>query len=408
METYPLHAPVLEIYAVWHPGDNQGKEIADSFLTHFRGDRFSGLLGGTVDVYGRSAGLHGDGSKPPPIPFPGEPGVRAHYTVVVPMLGEAWAKAVEGACGPWHDYAVGIRAAWDLGQPHVGIFPLLLDPNGTRGELNTILGGIQRIAEPVRQARPENPSELRIRDLSQALAKLISGDRERLTVFISHTMHGDASPEEIVDLVRRCIGRTRLGEWIDYHSLQPGSDSVQELLANASSGVLLAVRTDEYASREWCQREVFTAKRAGVPVVVLDALQAVDRRGSFLMDHAPRLCVGSHSSSAVELGIQRALNLLVDEYLGRVLWRALQKLVAGRVDVDWWAPQAPEPTTFTGWLTAERMAGRVTGDGPIRILHPGPPLGLDEKQVLNEIAHIGGIHRGLDITTSQLLAARGA
>jgi hypothetical protein len=146
-----------------------------------------------------------------------------------------------------------------------------------------------------------------------------------------------------------------------------------------------------------------------VPVVVLDTLPAGDRR-SFLMDHVPRLCVGSLSGAAVELGIRRTLNLLVDEYLGRVLWRAQQELIAGHplLDVDGWAPQPPEPTTFAGWLAAEHMAGRATGEGPIGILHPGPPLGQDEKQVLNEIAYFGGIRRGLDITTSQLLAARGA
>ena len=54
-------------------------------------------------------------------------------------------------------------------------------------------------------------------------------------------------------------------------------------------GGLLAIRTDLYASRDWCQREMLIAKRAGMPVVIMDALGRGEERGSFLMDHVPRV-----------------------------------------------------------------------------------------------------------------------
>jgi hypothetical protein len=415
MVILPLYAPVVEIYVVWHPLDPQGKDIAEALLSRFRGDRFTGMLDGVVDVYERSVGLHGEDSAPRPIPFPSTAGPGAEYVVVVPLLGPQWMRAAETAGDPWHDYAVQIRQAWEEQgpQPRVGVFPLLIPGAPLAGALQRIMGDIQRFAEPGGRSQPEDIQDTRLRDLSQGIAQLVHGKKTRLTVFISHTRHGEHAPNDIIDSVRYSVRDTRLAEWIDYHSLMPGSDSLRELVDRASDGIMLAVRTDEYASRHWCQREVLTAKRAGVPVVVLDALSAGDRRGSFLLDHVPQLCVGSPAGDATERTIRRALNLLVDEYLNRVLWRSRQQTLAAHpgLQVDWWAPQPPEPATLTtwitGWLTNARRNGHTIADSRPRIVHPGPPLGEDELQVLNEIAIIGGIRSGLDITTVELLAARG-
>ena len=43
-------------------------------------------------------------------------------------------------------------------------------------------------------------------------------------------------------------------------------------------GVLVAIYTDSYSSREWCRREAILAKRHGVPMLVIDCLQDKDDR----------------------------------------------------------------------------------------------------------------------------------
>ena len=73
--------------------------------------------------------------------------------------------------------------------------------------------------------------------------------------------------------------------------LQPGRNWSRELAERAATSALLAVRTSSYASRPWCQREMLLAKTAGMPIVVLDALEHPEERGSFLMDHVPRVPV---------------------------------------------------------------------------------------------------------------------
>jgi len=178
---------------------------------------------------------------------------------------------------------------------------------------------------------------------------------------------------------------------------------------HAGRGALLALRTDLYPSREWCQREVLIAKRSGVPVVILDALGYAEERGSFLMDHVPRSPVRASGAQWSRRDVYRVLNILVDECLKRALWKQQQELAKSRPDllVSWWAAHAPEPLTLINWLEEAKKAGYLPSAGPLRILHPDPPLGIDEKAVLEQILSFGGMAEFLDVMTPRQLASRG-
>jgi hypothetical protein len=409
--------PVLEIYVVWHPEDAGGAGLADELLRHFHGTAFTGLIGGAVEVYVRTAGWRGGGDDAPrPIPMPHLPTVNgvahAQLTVVVPVLGNELAHAVQPGKGPWHEYALEILAGQRASPDRVAVFPMVLDRGAVEGtELGRLLNRFHGVGRGSAGDEPE--VDRRCRDLSQAITQF-AGDiaQERLTVFISHTNqpgHPDhAVVGDLIDTVRAIVGRTRLSEFFSTNALRVGVDWSEELTASAATSALLALRTDLYASRAWCQREMLVAKRAGMPVVVLDALGAGEERGSFLMDHVPRIPVRQRGGVWLEPDIRRGVNQLVDECLKRTLWLRQSGLAASRPDlgIDWWAPHAPEPVTLAAWLAAERAAGREPA-GAVRILHPDPPLGPDEKSALDQIAMIGGLSAPLDILTPRSLAARG-
>lgn len=387
---------MLEIYVVWHPGDEAGQQVAHLLIDHFHGDAFSGLIGGAVEVFVRSEAWEQPGGAPRPLPVVSalpydlrEPAL----TVVVPVLGAELGAAVEPGSGPWHGYlaaAVDVRNA----RPEaVAIVPVSGPGTPASGTLIELVGPIQGIGAA---------HEHLCRDLSQAVAQFLIGDNEVLKVFISHTKHAD-DPDELAGLledVRREIRNSRLREFFDASDLQVGRDWAPELVAQAATSALLAVRTDLYATRAWCQRELLTAKRAGMPVVILDTLSLGEDRGSFLMDHVPRIPGAPDRAAA----IRAALSRLVDECLKRALWSHQRKLAEaeGLMDVAWWAPHAPEPTTMLHWLQTA-----PDDDEPLLVLHPDPPLGPDELKVLVELARTAGIDARLEITTPRGLATRG-
>jgi hypothetical protein len=390
--------PLLEIYVVWHPEDDGGASVADRLIDHFHGTAFSGLVGGAIEVFVRSEPWSTPGDAPRPLPYVEALPYdlrEAELTVVVPVLGVELARAVEDG-EPWRDYIDQLRAEADARPDQICVLPVRLPTAVSEGYLYDTIGDLESTSS----------GDGLSRDLAQAIAQFVQGGTQRLKVFLSHTKRagpGDA-PEALVRRVRELILDTKLEDFFDAQDLQPGCDWSAELLAEAVTAALLAIRTDLYATREWCQKEVLTAKRAGMPVVILDALAQGEERGSFLMDHMPRTPVHGTVDDDRILG---ALGQLVDECLKRALWHRQQEL-ASREGADvaaWWAPHAPEPVTLVAWLNEEASA--LTPDDQVVVLHPDPPLGRDELQTLDELARLCGLGDRLEILTPRGLAIRG-
>jgi hypothetical protein len=411
--------PVLEVYVVWHPEDVGGRALAEQIIEHFHGTTFTGLIGGAVEVYVRSDGWRSATDAPRPIPTPSckPPNdlAQAQFTAVVPVLGNELAAVVESD-GTWKAYVQEIVDAQKATPDRVGIFPYRLHAPAIQGTvLGATFGNYQAIAANAPQTPHDTAEGLRCRDLSQSLAQFLSGDTaKQLKAFISHTKRsasgemGDVNA--LIALVRDVIGTTRLGEFFDANDLQPGTDWSRELQDNAANSALLALRTDLYPTREWCQKEVLVAKRNGMPIVILDGIGYAEERGSFLMDHVPRAPIRTEGTEWKRRDVYRALNLLVDECLKRELWKQQLLLARDRPNlaVSWWAPHAPEPITLIHWLEGAKAAGHLPrGDSKLRILHPDPPLGPDERSVLDEMLAFGGMPGKLDVMTPRQLAGRG-
>jgi hypothetical protein len=412
--------PVLELYIVWHPGDAEGRKIAEEFVEHFHGTAFTGLIGGAIEVFIRSEGWRSADDAPRPIPTAKEPLPnsleQAQFTAIVPLMGTEMAGAVQSGSGPWHDYVKNLADIQNEMADRVGVFPFLMDRGATdQTILGNLLSRYQRIATSPPDAHGETAASLRCRDLAQGIAQLLSeeGDK-RLTVFISHTkrnlLGGEEDTTALIALVREVIARTRLREFFDASDLQPGRNWDTELRAKAATSAFFGIRTDLYPTREWCQREMLIAKRQGMPVIIMDAPGQGEERGSFLMDHVPRIPIHREHGAWNRQDIYRALNLLVDECLKRVLWIHQKRLAYDRPElkISWWAPHAPEPVTLVQWLEDAEKAGTLPPEGSVvRILHPDPPLGADEHLVLEQVLSLSRTGGKLDIMTPRLLAARG-
>lgn len=401
--------PVLEIFVVWHPFDEIGEMVASTLVEHFHGTVFTGLIGGAVDVYPRSEGWSGPLAAPRAIPVPGDPlasGVSpAAHVAVVPVLGPALAREVEGSASVWEPY---LRALTRAGG--VKVFPILAMQRRGMGRLGEVFRTPQDLGR-VSDWGETWATHWR-RDLVQGLAQFVGGFDAQLEIFISHTRQAvpdAASSADLTGLVRAVIADTRLGQFFDVNSLQSGEDWRSDLRANAARKPMLALRTDRYASRAWCQEEVLLAKTHGAPLVILDALQFGEDRGSFLMDHVPRALVRCQNGNWSREDVENGLAVLVDEALKRALWRAQQRLADGLpgLNVAWWAPHAPEPVTLAAWLLGDGRTTVGTGTQSLRILHPDPPLGYPEQQALGDLARLHGLRRRLDIMTPRQLAARG-
>lgn len=403
-----LIPPILEVFVLWHPEDAAGRRVADTLLEHFHGTAFAGLVGGAVEVYTRSAGWESSTGPPRPLPFmqPLPNGLAsAAVTVVVPILGTHLARAAE-TDDSWRRFLEAVAAA-PGNVPGVAVFGIRVDDAAmTPGSrLAATFGGTQLLA-----GDEANDGAALSRDLAHSIAGFVSGSPgQPLRVFISHTKRN--SPEEepdrvnqLVALTRDVIGQTHLRPFFDAADLQPGIPWEEELIAAAGSSALLLVRTDLFASREWCQREVLAAKRSDMPVVALQALRDGEERGSFLMDHIPSVSCDRSDIGEQRAAIERALNKLVDEALKRSLWEH-QRAQLASYGFDWLPTNAPEPTTLAAWLRT--VTKPATPEDRIFVLHPDPPLGHAEVEAIDDLLSVANLDGLLEILTPRTFANRG-
>lgn len=401
--------PILEIYVVWHPEDHQGSQIAKWLLGHFRGTPYTGLIGGAVEVYERSARWSPDSDVPRPVPCQsplpyGLP--QAQVTAIVPILGVHLARAVAETSSDWRNYLESIREAERTDTARqISILPVQLE--GARGPtLDRLMEDFQHLS-----SSSVGSAAVLCRELAQAITQFMGDPSgERLKIFISHTKRHSQGQEpdyanDLVNHIRTTMAGTHLNEYFDTSDLQLGSNWKQELLTEASSNALLAVRTDLYARREWCQREFLAAKRSEMPIVTLSAIDQAEERGSFIMDHVPVVCYRRADEEAIQSSIENALNMLVDGALTATLWRRQQSMLQGS-GFDWMPLHAPEPITLIPWLLDNRQ--RTKEQRPVLVMHPDPPLGPEEVRVIDELFEVASSANKVDIVTPRTYASRTA
>ena len=396
--------PILEVFVVWHPGDEGGRQIGEALLHHFHSVAYSGLAGGAVEVYLR--GDSWDGSQGPPRPTPIHSGWPAavskpQFVAYVPVISRGLAVAVEKSV-EWRDY---IAEIFEAGKSKsVVVAPIRnknLNIEGTT--LETIASQIQSVLTV-----DEDDFSLIAREVVQAIAQKVDaseGRTGRIRVFVSHTKRSSPTEkmlnEDFFLQVREVLADTRLGEFFDAADLQVGLDWAASLDQESSTDALLMVRTDNYASREWTQREVLSAKTHDLPIVSLLAFHEGEDRGSFLMDHVPSIPIDwIESRKSIELSLSR----LVDEALKRSLWLAQSSYLAEQ-GFDWLPVHSPEPVTVAPWLHDHKEDD--PGDRHLWIIHPDPPLGEFERRVVIRLCELAGFNAKVDILTPRTFAARG-
>ncbi len=202
------------------------------------------------------------------------------------------------------------------------------------------------------------------------------------TVFLSHTkLDVESEPRVVEQLVELLRSDQPIDAWVDSGDIGAGSRFADDIAAGVRGASMLCVLTDNYASREWCRREVLEAKRAQRPIVVVDALTSREVRSFPYLGNLPVVRWTGDG--------QVAIDLLLKETLRELHTRATLERV--RRANDHILTRAPE------LLTVAQAPADST------ILYPDPPLGLEELGMLDTIGRtvvtpLGRIaqDRGLD------------
>jgi hypothetical protein len=253
--------------------------------------------------------------------------------------------------------------------PHFLFLAVLLDdvrPPGGFADLQSIRwfqwGGL---GDAARRTRALIRIVASIREKLEAVSS-----RNRSIIFVSHAKRdGRDLAETMVRHIRDPANALGLGTFYDALELRDGEAFAGGLAEGVRGGALLALLTDAYEGRPWCNQEVLWAKRWRRPAILVDVgRQRVGRTYPYL-GNLPLRC---HDLATLE-GREAAILDLVTEMLRVDLFARAAAALAPE------AAALPRPPELLD-LVELRAAGAE------RVVYPDPPLPNAEMELLHSLA----------------------
>ncbi|WP_396230768.1 toll/interleukin-1 receptor domain-containing protein [Frankia sp. EI5c] len=215
--------------------------------------------------------------------------------------------------------------------------------------------------------------------------RLLLDSAPPLQVFVSHAVRdGLEISHRFCEYLNR---RTDLTYFISQRDIASGDQFAEVIEKAVGECALLAVLTDAYSARPWCQREVLAAKDNMLPVVVLDALSDGTARLFPYLGNAPVVRWREDSPETME----KIVGKLLDTALRRTYFpiRAAQVCGAHRLPVPdglvWQPPELATALEHSRRVTTRDDTAAETDENRATLLYPDPPLGTDETRLLRRL-----------------------
>ena len=260
---------------------------------------------------------------------------------------------------------------------------------------------IVRVPDPLEPSKEEIQGEKPSDDVEQALAPVYTALRamqesrrvlaysiddeetaeNSLKFFISHAkMDGVAIAQSLIGILRQLRDKgLNFDYFYDFEHLTPGTVWRKVLEAQATQSVLIALRTEAYESRYWCQREYLLAEQHGMPILVVD-LRTNQCHDSALLPFDSARTVRVHDGNLIRVVLHATAVHL------RVL--RMRSQAPSEVKI---LPHRPSVYSLKEAVKMARARNQS------KIAYPGPRLPKDYRRSVDPILIQGG--KQLDLVT---------
>ena len=193
----------------------------------------------------------------------------------------------------------------------------------------------------------------------------ILSKRTRLKLFISHTKKDeDRCGEKTAKLFRDTIySSTKFEAFFDANTIPNGSDFGKVIEKNASNSLLLILNSDNYSSRDWCQREIYYARKNDCPYVIVDLVNNTINRLFPYIGNAPCIRYNNNIDYIIWTLLKTALKHYYDkEFLNYIVKK--------------------QSLTNTSVVSGVPDLFKISKQTCKKILYPAPPLSFAESEIL--------------------------
>jgi hypothetical protein len=220
--------------------------------------------------------------------------------------------------------------------------------------------------------RPARARRL-ILHLVNAIRRRLSGraDGKREPIFISHAkVDGREAAERLIGHMQDPRNELKLDSFYDAMQLEAGEDWEAGLREGATTASMLALVTDGYDTRPWCNREILWAKEHRRPILLVDIGRRRVGRSFPYAGNVPLVADPMDTPAGMEAVLLELLSesLRCDLFVAEVEARAGDRAFA-----------LPRPPELCDFVYCDRDPDRV-------LVYPDPPLSDAEIAQLGRAA----------------------
>ncbi|MCX7553718.1 hypothetical protein OS175_07495 [Marinicella sp. S1101] len=203
------------------------------------------------------------------------------------------------------------------------------------------------------------------------------GKSSSIKVFLSHAKAGDTGRLH-AESIYKFIDSTNMSRFFDATEISPGFKFDEEIIKHIKESTLVAIGSDAYSSRYWCQREILCAKQHQRPIIAVDCLQKFEDRIFPAGSNVP--CVNVSPNTPIgELDILRILNATILETIRHHLAQESLKFYQSQNWIDKDCAIISRPPEI-------RQVIDLKNKGKQKICYPEPSLYSEE---LDWLSHFG-------------------
>lgn len=369
----------INIFVVWHPDFIDGKNIANLIFSTFNRNVSEPLSRGIgIPVYFRSIPINS--TLPLGINF-----TEAEYTIIIFLIDNVLTIATD-----WHSY---INKIIETTNSKSLILPIAINKDSYKIPVNFGKINFLRLYNLSGSEREQYLLLL----LSHEFCRLIYESDYSLTgngthkslapikIFLSHSKHDKFNKGEKLALAIRnyIYSETPMKTFFDVNDIAPGYDFEAEITSNIERMVFLCIHTDTYAKREYCRKEVLTAKNNNRPVIVLKSLDKGEDRSFPYMSNVPTIKINIEMNTCPPIS-KIDVEFVILKILQETLRFKFQKMYIDHVLLIFKPCSSTSIETIPfppELLFINNLAPRKVEC----IVYPDPPLGDEEISILQKV-----------------------
>ncbi|MFU2090178.1 TIR domain-containing protein [Avibacterium avium] len=104
------------------------------------------------------------------------------------------------------------------------------------------------------------------------------GNDSSVKLFLSHAKKGDTGLKHAEAIKHFLDNNSNMQRFFDVNDISPGFRFDQEIKKHIQKSTIIAITSDAYSSRYWCQREILCSKKEGRPIIVVNSLDKYEDR----------------------------------------------------------------------------------------------------------------------------------